>query len=356
LLLRKSEAERQPRSHINENSTVEEYEAFGDNQATTPKGSTMRKLTLLVLATTSLGMLATDAFAATAQEQRQRKQADIPRCAQPIGTIAVAEPQNNWWRQLNLGSPEALIKVFVQQSGCFSLVDRGVGLAAAQQERALAAGGGLQQGANVGGGQIVAADYVLVPDIISQNANASGNNIGAALGGLLGRASPLGALAGGLSFNSSTADVTLAITNVRTTQVMGTIDGHGSKTDIGFGLGGGIFGYGGFGAAGATGYNNTEIGQVITLAYLDAYTKLVDQLGGIPGPGGAPGAAPQQMVVATRATTMFSQPSTQSPPVRPIDQGMRLYPTGNKSGLMWEVKDELGNMGWVSSIMFELAK
>jgi hypothetical protein len=53
---------------------------------------------------------------------------------------------------------------------------------------------------------------------------------------------------------------------------------------------------------------------------------------------------------------MFSQPSTASAPVRPVDQGMRLYPTGNKSGLMWEVKDELGNMGWVSSIMFELAK
>jgi curli biogenesis system outer membrane secretion channel CsgG len=256
---------------------------------------------------------------------------------------------------LKLGTPEALIKIFVQQSGCFSLVDRGAGLAAAQRERALSSGGDLRQGSNVGGGQIVAADYVLVPDIVSQNANASGNNFGAALGGLLGNRT-LGALAGGLSFNSSTADVTLAITNVRTTQVMATIDGHSKKTDIGFGVGGGVFGYGGFGAAGATGYNNTEIGQVITLAYLDAYTKLVDQLGGLPGPGGAPAAAAQQMVVATRATAMFSQASTQSQVVRPIDQGMRLYPTGNKNGLMWEVKDELGNQGWVSSIMFELAK
>ena len=49
-------------------------------------------------------------------------------------------------------------------------------------------------------------------------------------------------------------------------------------------------------------------------------------------------------------------PSTQTAVVRPVDQGMRLYPTGNKNGLMWEVKDELGNMGWVSSIMFDLAK
>jgi curli biogenesis system outer membrane secretion channel CsgG len=314
-----------------------------------------RSLVCVLLASAALGMIATDASAATAQEQRQQKQAEIPRCARPLGNLAVEEPQRNWWTELKLGSPEALIKIFVQQSGCFSLVDRGAGLAAAQRERALSSGGALQQGANVGGGQIVAADYVLVPDVISQNANASGNNFGAALGGLLGNRT-LGALAGSLSFNSSTADVTLAITNVRTTQIMATIDGHSKKTDIGFGAGGGVFGYGGFGAAGASGYNNTEIGQVITLAYLDAYTKLVDQLGGLPGPGGAPAAAQQQMVTATRATAMFTGPSTQSPMVRPVDQGMRLYPTGNKNGLMWEVKDELGNTGWVSSIMFELAK
>lgn len=314
-----------------------------------------RSLTLGLLAGTALGMIAADAFAASAQEQRQQKQAEIPRCAQPLGNLAVEQPQRNWWGELKLGSPEALIKIFVQQSGCFSLVDRGAGLAAAQRERALSSGGALQQGSNLGGGQIVAADYVMVPDIVSQNANASGNNFGAALGGLLGNRT-LGALAGGLSFNSSTADVTLAITNVRTTQVMATIDGHSKKTDIGFGAGGGVFGYGGFGAAGASGYNNTEIGQVITLAYLDAYTKLVDQLGGLPGPGGATAAAAQQMVVATRATAMFSQASTQSQVVRPIETGMRLYPTGQKNGLMWEVKDELGNQGWVSSIMFELAK
>ena len=315
----------------------------------------VKSFSCALLTGAALGMIATDASAASAQEQRQQKQQEIPRCAQPLGNIAVEEPQRNWWTELKLGSPEALIKIFVQQSGCFSLVDRGAGLAAAQRERALSSGGALQQGSNLGGGQIVAADYILVPDVISQNARASGNNFGAALGGLLG-SSALGALAGGLSFNSSTADVTLAVTNVRTTQIMATIDGHSKKTDIGFGVGGGVFGYGGFGAAGASGYNNTEIGQVITLAYLDAYTKLVDQLGGLPGPGGASAAAAQQMVVATRATSMFTGPSTQSPVVRPVDQGMRLYPTGQKNGLMWEVKDELGTQGWVSSIMFELAK
>jgi curli biogenesis system outer membrane secretion channel CsgG len=251
-------------------------------------------LSCVLLAGAALGMIATDAVAATAQEQRQQKQAEIPRCAAPLGNLAVEQPQRNWWTELKLGSPEALIKIFVQQSGCFSLVDRGAGLAAAQRERALSSGGSLQQGANVGGGQIVAADYVLVPDVISQNANASGNNFGAALGGLLGNRT-LGALAGSLSFNSSTADVTLAITNVRTTQIMATIDGHSKKTDIGFGAGGGSRLAVWLGRS--YGYNNTEIGQVITLAYLDAYTKLVSLVACRARP--APCAAAQQMVTAT---------------------------------------------------------
>ena len=33
-------------------------------------------------------------------------------------------PDKEWWRELNLGSPEAIIKVFVQQSGCFTIVNR----------------------------------------------------------------------------------------------------------------------------------------------------------------------------------------------------------------------------------------
>ena len=65
----------------------------------------------------------------------------IPTCDKKIGTLAVAEPQNQWWTALNLESPAALIKVFVSQSKCFTLVDRGKGLQAAQAERALSASG-----------------------------------------------------------------------------------------------------------------------------------------------------------------------------------------------------------------------
>src|SRR5580698_6134989 len=109
------------------------------------------------------------AAADTAQEQRTKKEAEIPKCAKKYGTLAVVEPENVWWTQYNLGSPAALIKVYVSQSSCFTLVDRGKGMAAAQAERAMAAGGDLRGGSNVGKGQVKAADYVLVPDLVSQN-------------------------------------------------------------------------------------------------------------------------------------------------------------------------------------------
>lgn len=35
---------------------------------------------------------------------------------------------------------------------------------------------------------------------------------------------------------------------------------------------------------------------------------------------------------------------------------MMLYATGNKDGVMWEVEDELGNKGWVSSLVFGLSR
>ena len=128
--------------------------------------------------------IVTPALAESIKDKTDRKEADIPTCGRNLGTIAVREPDHNWWSELNLSSPEALIKVFVRKSGCFTLVDRGKGFEMAQQERALASGGSLQQGSNIGAGQVKAADYILVPDIASKNADAGGVNIGGMLGGL----------------------------------------------------------------------------------------------------------------------------------------------------------------------------
>ena len=215
----------------------------------------------------------------------------IPQCARPLGVLAVVEPENQWWRELNLGSPEAIIKVFVQNSHCFTIVNRGRSMASRAMERAMADQGELQKGSNLGKGQVKAADYFLEPNIVTANQNSGGGGVGAAagaLGGLFGGfGHVVGGIAGGINVKKGEANVTLSVVNARTTEEY-VVEGYARKKDISWGAGGGAGWWGGFAAAGASGYQNTEIGQVNVLAYLDAYTKLVGQLGGIPQ--GAPAA------------------------------------------------------------------
>jgi hypothetical protein len=275
----------------------------------------------------------------------------IPTCDKKIGTLAVTEPENNWWTQYQLDSPESLIKVFVSQSNCFTLLDRGKGLAAAQRERTLSASGETRGGSNIGKGQMKAADYVLVPDLVTKNGNSGGTNIGGALGGFLhGMA---GAVVGGISLKSKTADVVLTLTDVRSTEQVALEQGHSKKTDLGWGAGGGSF-FGAFAAAGASSYANTEIGQVITMAYLDAFNKLVTQVKGMELNAKADNVS--QSVTMSKPGRMYEASSVKAKVVRDLEPGMTLYPSGDKDGIWWKVTDELGNEGWVPSTLFQLAK
>ena len=279
------------------------------------------------------------------------KEIQLPACDKTFGTLSVAEPEQKWWVQYNLESPEALIKVFVSQCKCFTLVDRGRGLEAAQKERELAAGGDLAGESNMGKGQIRAADYVLIPDIVSQNANAGGKNVGGLFGGLLGGGA--GAVLGGVSLKKKTADVVLTLTDVRSTEEVAVVKGHAKKTNVGWGAGGGAF-WGGFAAAGASSYANTEIGQVIAMAYLDAFTKLIDEVKKVKTDSKAADAS--QSVTMAKPGRMYEKADPASSAVRNLDVGMMLYPTGDKDGIWWKVSDEIGDIGWVSSLLFALAK
>lgn len=291
------------------------------------------------------------ASAASAQQERATKSAEIPVCAQKLGSLAVVEPDRHWWNDYDLPSPEALIKMFVNRSKCFTLVDRGKGMEAAKAERELASEGELQRGSNIGKGQVKAADYVLVPDLVSRNRDSSGSDIGGLIGGLVG--GKTGAVLGGVNLKTKTADVMLTVTDVRSSEQVAMTEGHAKKTDLGWGGAGGLFD-GSFAGVGAKGYENTEIGQVITLAYLDAYTRLVNELGALPQ--NASSASVPQAVTMTKPGRMFSAPDDRSEIVRDLDPGMMLYPTGHKQGVLWEVEDEVGNKGWVSSLLFQLAR
>ena len=233
--------------------------------------------------------------ASESRRMQLNAQSQIPVCTRKLGTLAIVEPDNQWWRGYNLGSPEAIIKVFVQQSQCFTLVNRGSAMRSRAMERALADNGELQAGSNVGGGQVKTADYFMQPDIVTANQNSGGGGGGAAIGGLLGHfggwGGTVGGLAGGINVKKGEANVTLELVNARTTEEMALTQGYARKKDVSWGAGGGAAWWGGFAAAGGGGYQNTEIGQVIVLAYLDAYIQLVTQLGGLPANAAA--AAPQ---------------------------------------------------------------
>ena len=284
--------------------------------------------------------------------EKDTKEPVIPTCDKKIGTLAVTEPENRWWQELQLESPEALIKVFVAQSKCFTLVDRGKGLAAAEKERALAGSGEMRGGSNIGKGQMKAADYVLVPDIVNKNGNSGGRHIGGILGGFVPGLA--GAVLGGISLKSKTADVVLTLTDVRSTEQISLQQGHAKKTDLGWGAGGGLGFFGGFAAGGASSYANTEIGQVVTMAYLQAFTKLVDDVKNIKPDAKADNAA--QSVSMAKPGKLYEKPNLKSTVVRDLDVGMTMYPTGEKEGIWWKVTDELGNEGWVPSSLFQLAR
>ena len=68
-------------------------------------------------------------------------------------------------RQYNLGSTLPVLRLMIQQSNCFVIVERGGGLNDMMRERQLMRGEEGRAGSNMGGGQMVAADYLMRPSI-----------------------------------------------------------------------------------------------------------------------------------------------------------------------------------------------
>lgn len=214
--------------------------------------------------------------ATQAQTGSGGKDGNIEKCERNLGTLAVAEPQGHVLASLNqykLGSPSTMLRMIAQESGCFTVVERGVAMQNIQQERALASGGMLQQDANMGGGQLQAADFVLTPSL--QFSGGTGG-LGAAVGSLLGRMGgtlgALGGLAGGVSFKE--AETTLLLADVRSGIQVASAEGQASKMD--FSLGG--WGWGGYSWASAGGYSKTPEGKLLAASLLDNFNRIVQQV------------------------------------------------------------------------------
>ena len=305
---------------------------------------------LLLAATAAVALLPLSAAAAQklakpsgGQRLQEQLSNDVPHCVRKLGTLSIRDGDDPLpWTQNNLAAPSKLLKVLVQRSGCFNLVDRGAGLNAAEQERAIGGNLGLQRRSNVGQGQIKAADYVLVAEIQGANANVSGSGVAAGVGGIVG--GRIGGLLGGIKSRKLEANTILSLTNVRTTETIATEDGYAAKNNLSFGAGG-FFAAGG--AVGG-GYDNTDIGRIVTLSFIQAYSKMVNSLGLVqPGDAGTAEASPTKTFTAQAPLAMRKTASAAGAVIRTLPVGAIVYPTGNKNGLWWEVADENDNVGWV---------
>lgn len=203
---------------------------------------------------------------------------ELERCDSAMGTVSLIENQQAGWYtilrdQYRLPPTANLLRLLVQQSNCFIVVERGAaGMNAMTRERALMQSGEMRQGSQFGQGQIVASDYGLSPEIVFQNNNAGGAS--ASLGGLLGgRAGGLLAAIGG-NLNTKEASALLTLIDNRSGVQVAAAEGSASKTD--FGAMGRFMG--GSGGARLGGYSNTAEGKVIAAAFMDAFNQMVRSL------------------------------------------------------------------------------
>ena len=218
------------------------------------------------------GMTATGAAGGATSEGANSQ---LERCSESLGTLAVDEDQNApWWftyasRYPQLGSTTPVLRMMVQQSNCFVVVERGRAMNNMMGERALQQTGEMRSGSNFGKGQMVAADYTMSPSIQFSQKGTGG--FGGAIGGLIG-SNTFGALAGGLKSNEA-ATTLLLIDNRSGVQVSSSV---GSAKNFDYNLFGGAFG-GGVGG-GAGGFTNTPEGKVLTAAFADSYNQMVRAL------------------------------------------------------------------------------
>jgi curli biogenesis system outer membrane secretion channel CsgG len=199
----------------------------------------------------------------------------LEHCNETLGTLAVIEDRNASWyyqmQQYKVQSTVPLLRMLIQKSNCFVVVERGQAMNSMKQERNLDSSGETRQGSNFGKGQMVAADYALNPTIDFSARDTGG--MSGAIGGLTSRLGSIGQAVGGVAGNLKFREASTMLTLVdnRSGVQLASAQGSSSKTD--FGAWGGVFGGGGAVAGG--GYTNTPEGKVIASAFADAYNNLV---------------------------------------------------------------------------------
>jgi curli biogenesis system outer membrane secretion channel CsgG len=252
---------------------------------------------------------------ATAEGQKS----SLERCDESLGTMAMEEDQAApWYAQLRgyqLGSTIPVLRLMIQQTNCFVIVERGGGMNDMMRERQLMRGEEGRAGSNMGGGQMVAADYLMRPSIQFSGKTGGG---GGGLAGFLPGA--LGAVAGSVGVNE--ASTTLLLVDIRSGVQISAAEGSSKNYD--FGLFGSAF-TGGL-AGGASGYSKTPQGRVITAAFADSFNQMVKTLrnykaqtvkGGL-GTGGRLGVQGGQTPASNEAPAPAAKTPATKTPAAPV--------------------------------------
>ncbi|HOB01596.1 CsgG/HfaB family protein [Casimicrobium huifangae] len=205
---------------------------------------------------------------------------ELVTCDAPIATIALAESPNGYTvlSQYQLPpTPLPLIRVMMQQSGCFRVVDRAAGLRGTIQEQELKDAGILKAETVPKKGEGIGARMTLTPSLTFSENNAGGGI--AAILGMIPALRDWAGVASGVKFKE--AQVVLLLTDNETTEQLAAATGAARATDLG--VGGIVIGKV---LGGAAGWGITNEGKVIAAAFLDAHNKLVVQARAL-GPTGA---------------------------------------------------------------------
>lgn len=197
---------------------------------------------------------------------------DLDHCDETLGTVAIFEDRElPWWndyraRYPKLGSTLPVIRLMVQQSNCFVVVERGRTMRAMQRERELMQSGQLRNGSNIGGGQMVAADFTLSPSVLFSEQTGG-------IGGMLSSFGSIGKMAAG-QMKSNEAETNLTLIENRSGVQVASANGSAKNHDFGF-LGG-LFGGGNAAAVG--GFSKTPEGKVVAGAFADSFNQMVKAL------------------------------------------------------------------------------
>ena len=217
-----------------------------------------------------LGGASTVATGSAGGETASNANTQLEKCERPLGTLAVHEdPSAPWYHHLSqykLGSTVPVLRLMIQQSNCFVVVERGAAMDNMKAERALQESGEMRAGSSFGKGQMVAADYTMTPSITFSQKGTQG--ISGALGGFGIIGSVAGMVAGGMKANE--ASTTLLMVDNRSGVQLAAAEGSAKNFD--FNMFGGLFS-GGF--AGAGGYSKTPEGKILVASFMDSYNQLV---------------------------------------------------------------------------------